>query len=108
MSEQTAFPYIRFWKPSNELIPTDLWLMVGDVKVKYKRIYSGFRFEIYESLNAEKAKETVDKIIEQMLIDHNESKHGVSWRTVSLEEIGSGWNRGHVIYEWHYRVRDSY
>ena len=50
----------------------------------------------------------MDKIIEQMLIDHNESKHGVSWRTVSLEEIGSGWNRGHVIYEWHYRVRDSY
>lgn len=106
MSEQTAFPYIRFWKPSDELIPTDLWLMVGDVKVKYGRIFRGFRFEVYES-DAEKAKEIVDKIVEQMLIDHDESQHGVSWRTISLEDIGLAWD-GCYVYEWHYRVRDSY
>ncbi len=106
MSEQTAFPFIRFWRPSDELIPTDLWLMVGDVKVRYGRIDKGFSFEVYES-DAEKAKEIVDAIIEQMLIDHDESQHGVSWRTVSLEEIESGWDGCH-IYDWHYRVRDSY
>ena len=106
MSEQTAFPYIRFWKPSYELIPTNLWLMVGDVKVQYARIDRGFRFEVYES-DAEKAKEIVDKIIEQMLVDHDEPQHGVSWRTVSLEETEIVGDVIHV-YEWHYRVRDSY
>jgi len=98
--------YIRFWKPSDEVIPTDLWLMVGDVNVQYERICKGFRFEVYES-DAEKAKEIVDKIIEQMLIDHDEPQHGVSWRTVSLEETESVCDEMHV-YEWHYRVRDSY
>lgn len=106
MSEQTAFPYIRFWKPSDELIPTDLWLMVGDVKVQYGRIHRGFRFEVYES-DAEKSKGIVDKIIERMLNDHDESQYGVSWRTVSLEEVQSAWTGCHV-YEWCYRVRDSY
>ena len=106
MSEQTARPYISFYKPSDELIPTDLWLLVGSVKVKYERIFHGFKFEVYES-DDEKANGIVNEIVRQMLIDHDESQHGVSWRTVSLKEVQSAWNGCH-IYEWCYRVRDSY
>ena len=106
MSEQTYRPYISFHIPHGELIPTDLWLTVGSVKVRYERIFHGFKFEVYES-DAEKAKGIVDEIVRQMLIDHDESEHGVSWRTVSLEEVQSAWTECHV-YEWCYRVRDSY
>ena len=106
MSEQTYRPYISFYIPSDELIPTDLWLTVGNAKVRYEKIYHGFKFEVYEA-DAEKAKGIVDEIVKQMMIDHDNSEHGVSWRTVSLEEVQSAWMGCHV-YEWYYRVRDSY
>ena len=98
--------HIRFWLPSDQRIPTDFWLIVGETKVHYERISHGFKFEVYET-DAEKAKSIVDEIVKQMLIDHDESEHGVSWRTVSLEEVQSAWVGCHV-YEWCYRVRDSY
>ena len=106
MSDQTARPYICFYIPSDQLIPTDLRLLVGDVKVKYSRIQYGFVFEVFHP-DAEKAKHVVDEIVSQMLFDHDESHHGVTWETVSLEEMEKTWPISYV-YVWHYRVRDSY
>lgn len=97
---------IEFYIPKGETIPTDLRLKVDDVDVYYERIKGGFRFIVYVNSD-EKALEIVGKIAQQMIIDHDESQHGVSWRTVSTELVTDEleWRR---IVEWKYRVRDSY
>ena len=97
---------IQFFIPSDWVVPIGLWLTVDGTKVSYRQIEHGFSFEVYES-DADKAKAIVDAVIVQMLIDHDETRHGVSWRTVSLEEIENVWEGSH-IYEWRYRIRDSY
>lgn len=99
---------IRFYIPEDETIPTDLILYVDNVYVVYKRIKGGFRFCI--SLDdEEKAMEVVKEIVQQMKLDHDEPKHGVSWRTVSLEVIPQEERyKINTIIDWKYRVRDSY
>lgn len=99
---------IRFYIPNNETIPTDLRLYVDDVYVTYKRIIGGFLFRI--SLDdEEKAMEVAKAIVQQIIREHDESQHGVSWRTVSLEIIPQEERyRIDTAIEWKYRVRDSY
>jgi len=99
---------IRFYIPEDETIPTDLRLYVDDVHVVYTRIQGGFRFWI--SLDdEEKAMEVAKEIVQQMKKDHDESQHGVSWRTISLEvfQQEERYKIGTII-DWKYRVRDSY
>lgn len=99
---------IRFYIPEDETIPTDLRLYVDDVYVVYARIQGGFRFWI--SLDDEKkAMEVAKEIVWQMEKDHDESQHGVSWRTISLEVFPQEerYKIGTII-DWKYRVRDSY
>ena len=97
---------IYFYIPKDQIIPTVFRLKVDDADVYYEKIENGYRFEVYEQ-SADKAKAIVDAVIEQIIIDHDESQHGVSWRTVSLEEVESNTEFTH-IYEWRYRIRDSY
>lgn len=99
---------IRFYIPSDEIIPTALRLYVGDVYVAYERIEGGFRFYTYLE-NEEEAINVVKEIVDQMISDHDESQHGFSWRTVSLEVVPQEerYKIGTII-EWKYRVRDSY
>lgn len=99
---------IRFYIPNGETIPTDLRLYVDDVYVKYERVIGGFVFHI--SLDDEvKAMEVAKTIIQQMIREHDESQHGVSWRTVSLEIIPQKKRyKIDTIVAWYYRVRDSY
>lgn len=99
---------IRFYIPKDETIPTDLCLHVGDVRVTYKRIQGGFRFHILLDDEAE-AMEIAKKIIRQMIRDHDESQHGVSWRTVAILVVPQEerYKFGTII-DWKYRVRDSY
>lgn len=99
---------IKFYIPSDETIPTDLRLYVGEVFVKYERIKGGFRF--YISLyDDEQAMKVAEEIVQQMILEHDESQHGVSWRTVSLEVVpqDARYKVGTII-DWKYRVRDSY
>lgn len=99
---------IEFYIPAGEKIPTDLRLYVGDVYVTYERIRGGFAFRVLLD-DEEKAMETVKKIIQQMKNDHDESQHGVSWRTISLEVIPQDKRyKIDTLIEWKYRVRDSY
>jgi hypothetical protein len=98
---------IEFYIPKDEKIPTDLRLKVDGIDVYYERIRGGFRFYVYVDSN-EKALWIVKAITEQMIFDHDESQHGVSWRTVSMEitdEDAWGFRR---IVDWKYSVRDSY
>jgi len=99
---------IRFYIPKDETIPTDLRLFVGDVYVRYERIKSGFRFHI--SVNDEdKAIDVAKEITDKMEREHDESQHGVSWRTVSLEVVPQDERyRIDTVIDWIYRVRDSY
>ena len=99
---------IRFYIPKDETIPTDLRLHVGDVYVKYERIQGGFRFHILLDEEAD-AMEIAKKIIHQMIRDHDESQHGVSWRTVAILVVPQeGRYKFGTIIDWKYRVRDSY
>ena len=99
---------IRFYIPKDETIPTDLRLFVGDVYVRYERIKSGFRFNI--SVNDEdKAIDVAKEIADKMKREHDESQHGVSWRTISLEVVPQDERyRIDTADDWIYRVRDSY
>ena len=99
---------IRFYIPKDETIPTDLRLFVGDVYVRYERIKSGFRFNI--SVNDEdKAIDVAKEIADKMKREHDESQHGVSWRTISLEVVPQDERyRIDTVVDWIYRVRDSY
>ena len=99
---------IRFYIPNDETIPTALRLYVGDVYVEYERIEGGFRFLTYFE-NEEEAMSVVKEIVNQMIWEHDESEHGVSWRTISLEVVTQDerYKLGTTI-DWKYRVRDSY
>lgn len=99
---------IKFYIPKDETIPTDLRLYVGDVYVRYERIEGGFRFDI--SLDDEnEAMKVANEIVQTIMWEHDESQHGVSWRTVSLEVIPQDERyKANTIIAWKYRVRDSY
>ena len=99
---------IEFYVPKGETIPTDLRLKVDGNQITYGRVKNGFLFKTLID-DEEKALEIVYEIVKRIEIEHDESEHGVSWRTVSLSvvpqeeryKIGT-WVR------WEYRVRDSY
>lgn len=99
---------IKFYIPKNETIPTDLRLCVGDIYVLYERIKSGFRFYIGVE-DEDKAIDVAKEITDKMKLEHDESQHGVSWRTISLEVVPQDErHRIDTIVDWIYRVRDSY
>lgn len=99
---------IKFYIPSDETIPTDLRLYVGKVYVKYERIKNGFRFFVLLD-DEEQAMKVAEEIVQQMILEHDESQHGVSWRTVSLEVVPQDARyKVDTIIDWKYRVRDSY
>lgn len=95
---------IRFFIPKDATIPTDLRLYVDNVYVVYERIQGGFRF--YISLDdEEKAIEVAEKIVQKMKHEHDESQHGVSWQTISLEIVPQeGWYKTSTIIDWRYTV----
>ena len=99
---------IRFYVPDNLTIPTDLALYVEDTYVKYERIADGFRFHIFED-DEEKAMKIAESIIMTMTFEHDESSHGVSWRTISVKVVEQEeCYRVDTVIDWIYRVRDSY
>lgn len=99
---------IKFYIPKDETIPTDLRLYVGDIDVRYERIKSGFRFHIGVD-DEDKAIDVAKEIADKMKLEHDESQHGVSWRTISLEVVPQDERyRIDTVVDWIYRVRDSY
>lgn len=99
---------IKFYVPKGETIPTDLRLYVDDVYVTYERTKGGFAFRILLD-DEERAMDVAKEIVKKMKIEHDESQHGVSWRTISLEVIPQEERyRIDTLIEWKYRVRDSY
>ena len=92
-------------------IPLCLELKVDGVSVTYSRHdYDGmdgcFEFTAW-TMDAEKAKAVVEKIVEQIIRERSDYKHGVSWRTEMLEVIDTNERYGYTTVEWVYYVRDS-
>lgn len=99
---------IKFYIPKGERIPTGLRLYADDVYVTYERTDGGFLFRILTK-DEKKAMEIAKEIAQVMKSDHDESQHGVSWRTVSLDIIPQEERyRIDTLVKWKYRVRDSY
>lgn len=99
---------IKFYTPEGETIPTDLRLYVDNVYVIYKRIKEGFAFHIFLD-DEERAMNVAKEIVQKIIREHDESQHGVSWHTISLEVIPQEERyRIDTLIEWKYRVRDSY
>ena len=108
MQHYTKVDNIQFYIPKDETIPTALRLYVGDIFVTYERIHGGFRFYI-DTKDETEAMEIAKKIVQKMKNEHDESQHGVSWRTVSLEIVSQEERyRFETIVDWKYRVKDSY
>ena len=99
---------IKFYIPQGESIPTDLRLYVGENYVEYKRTDNGFLFETLID-DEDDAMKVVEQIVNKMKSEHDESEHGVSWRTISLAVVQQDerYKIGTWV-EWKYRVRDSY
>ena len=99
---------IKFYIPEGESIPTDLRLYVGENYVKYERTVNGFLFKTLID-DEDDAMKVVQQIVNKMKSEHDESDHGVSWRTISLSVVPQDerYKIG-VWVEWKYRVRDSY
>lgn len=99
---------IRFYIPKDETIPTELRLYVGDVYVRYEQIDGGFAFHIMMD-DEKQAMEVAKKIVDRMIWEHDESQHGVTWQTVSLDVVPQEKRyKIDTLIEWKYRVRDSF
>ena len=99
---------IKFYIPQDESIPTDLRLYVGENYVEYERTANGFLFKTLID-DEDEAMKVVEQIVNKMKSEHDESEHGVSWRTISLAVVPQ--NEKYKIgtqVEWKYRIRDSY
>lgn len=99
---------IQFYIPKNETIPTMLRLYVDNMYVTYRRIANGFVFNVLTD-DEDLALEVVQAIADRMMFEHDESEHGVSWRTVSMKVLPQEprFKVGTDV-EWIYRVRDAY
>lgn len=99
---------IKFYIPQGETIPTDLRLYVGENYVEYERTANGFLFKTLID-DEDDAMKVVEQIVNKMKSEHDESNHGISWRTISLAVAPQDerYKIGTWV-EWKYRVRDSY
>lgn len=92
-------------------IPLQLECTVNDTIIYYDKLpidnngYQGYRFYTNTDIPEEEAEEKVKILIDQILDEHDESEHGVSWRTKSFEHIENWY---YHTFDWRYRVRDSY
>lgn len=99
---------IRFYIPQDESIPTDLRLYVGENYVQYERTANGFLFKTLID-DEDDAMKVVEQIVNKMKSEHDESNHGISWRTISLAVVPQNERcKIGTWVEWKYRVRDSY
>ena len=100
----------KIYKEGNP-IPLQLECTVNDTVVYYDKLhkyageYPGYIFYIIDNIPENEAARKVEILIKRILADHDEPEHGVRWETKSFKQLE------HPLYhmfEWHYRIRDSY
>lgn len=103
---------IQFYIPPNITIPTGLVLMVDGIRVDYEHYHFTDVFDFYiNTTDKELAMKVANKIVTRIQNEHNDFKHGVTWRTVHLTIVTEDdciERYGIIRIMWKYRVRDSY
>ena len=84
------------------------WMSLLLCSILFVACYSTILFGLFYSLSLN-FRHITKEIVQQMKRDHDESQHGISWRTISLEIVPQEkWYTFSTIIDWKYRVRDSY
>lgn len=97
---------IKFFIPKGHTIPTVLELRVDDIPVTYTRIDGGFEFYIWNN-DKDKALEIVEEIVAKIKSEHDDPKHFVTWRTVSIDVVEESERYGYVRIWWKFYIRDA-
>ena len=97
---------IKFFIPKGQTIPTVLELRVDDIPVTYKRIESGLEFCVWIG-DRDNAVEIVEEIVAKIKSEHDDLKHFVTWRTVSIDVLEASERYGYVRIWWKFYVRDA-
>ena len=97
---------IKFFIPKGQTIPTVLELKVDDVSVTYKRIKGGFEFCVWVG-DRNKAVEIVEEIVAKIKSEHDDPKHFVTCRTVSIDVLEESERYGYVRIWWKFYIRDA-
>lgn len=85
-------------------VPLILELEVDGTNVTYRQADGAIHFTVWVG-DAEKALFIVNEIIKQIKLEHDDAKHGVSWRTLSIEITAeTDW---YTCAVWKYYVRDA-
>lgn len=92
------------FKTKGYKVPLILEVEVDGEAVTYKTVGGSIHFTVWQG-DTEKALSIVHEIISQIKAEHDDPKHGVSWRTVSVEVTAeTDW---YVCVDWKYYVRDA-
>lgn len=97
---------IKFFIPKGQTIPTALELLVDDVRVNYKRVYCGLEFYVWVR-DRNKAVGIVEEIVAKIKSVHDDPKHFVTWRTVSIDVLEESERYGYVRIWWKFYIRDA-
>lgn len=85
-------------------VPLILELEVDGINVTYRQDDGAIRFTVWVG-DTEKALSIVNEIIKQIKLEHDDAKHGVSWRTLAIEITAeTDW---YTCAVWKYYVRDA-
>lgn len=85
-------------------VPLILELEVDGTNVTYRQADGAINFTVWVG-DAEKALSIVNEIIKQIKLEHDDAKHGVSWRTLAIEITAeTDW---YTCAVWKYYVRDA-
>lgn len=85
-------------------VPLILELEVDGTNVTYRQDDGVIHFAVWVG-DAEKALPIVNEIIKQIKLEHDDVKHGVSWRTLSIEITAEMYL--YTCVDWKYYVRDA-
>lgn len=112
MQHDTEADDIQFYIPPNITVPTGLVLMVDGIRVDYEHYHYTEVFDFYiDTTDKELAMKIANKIVARIQKEHNDFKHGVTWRTIYLKIVTEDdyiERYGIIRIMWKYRVKDSY
>jgi len=112
MQHYTKVDDIQFYIPPDIIVPTGLVLMVDGIRVDYEHYHFTDIFDFYiDTTDKELAMAIAERIVARIQKEHNDFKHGVTWRTVYLKIVTEDdyiERYGTIRVTWKYRVRDSY
>lgn len=89
-------------------IPLVLEVEVDGISVTYSEHGKGGRIEFTAwTADWKRAFDAVKEIVDEIIRERSDYKHGVSWRTERLVVIDTADRYGYTQIEWDYYVRDS-